>query len=354
MTRLETAEIRSLRRALLAWYEDAKRPLPWRATSDPYAIWLSEAMLQQTRVETVIDYWHRFLEAFPNVADLADADEEQVVALWSGLGYYRRARQLHAAARHVRDELGGEFPTTAKELLALPGVGRYTAGAVASIAFDRPEPLVDGNVLRVFSRWFALEPAPGTKELENRLWDLAEQLVPRRGAGTWNQALMELGATLCTPRNPACPRCPVRAHCAAHRTDRVAGYPRPKVRKKEPVPVELTILVVESERGLLLEQRAPDAARMPGLWEFPTYETTATGLFPTRPTPDPFAEDRDLGELRHGITHHRIRAIVRAARLKSGTPAGRFSWRTPDGLVQLGLTGMARKVLRKGLCDTRA
>jgi A/G-specific adenine glycosylase len=337
--------------ALLSWYDRARRDLPWRRTRDPYAVWISEAMLQQTRAQTVADYWRRFLEALPSVRDLAAADEAVVLGLWSGLGYYRRARALREAARVVVERHGGEFPRTRAEWLALPGIGPYTAGAVLSIAFDLPEPLVDGNVARVLARRFALEGELGSAPFQRELWSLAQRLLPRERAGDWNQALMELGATVCTPRAPRCGECPWAAHCRAHAEDRVDKLPRVRPRPA-PLEVELTIAVAERGGALLLGRR-PERGRMAGLWEFPTREEPgpggrASGLFP----PDfglPLALDEGtpLGRIAHAITRHRIRARVLPARPSGplpGPPDG-AEWIECGRLAELGLTGMARKVL---------
>jgi A/G-specific adenine glycosylase len=209
--------VKGLRRALLDWYRANRRDLPWRATRDPYAIWISEAMLQQTRVETAIPYYERFLARFPDLQTLADADSDDVLGVWAGLGYYSRARNLHAAARIVVDEHAGELPDDAEALRSLPGVGRYTAGAVASIAFDRPEPVVDGNVSRVFARLRGIRDDVRKAATVRRLWEEAAALVRGPHPGDLNQALMELGARVCTPRAPRCPVCPVAHHCEAQR-----------------------------------------------------------------------------------------------------------------------------------------
>lgn len=256
--------IDALRRDLLAFYDARARDLPWRRTDDPYAIWVSEIMLQQTRVETVIPYFERWMERFPDVAALAAADEGDVLKAWEGLGYYRRARNLHRAAARVREGPDGALPTTARELRRLPGVGAYTAGAVASIAFGEAVPAVDGNVRRVLARLFDLA-APAARELES----LAGALVDDRRPGDFNQALMELGATVCTPRSPSCPGCPVRAHCLARRRGTVAE--RPVATPRRPVPREVCDVVVvrAAPSGLLLMRRRPDEGLLAGLWEFP-------------------------------------------------------------------------------------
>lgn len=349
---LEPARVRGLQRRLLEWFRSEQRALPWRETRDAYRIWISEAMLQQTRVETVLEYWPRFLERFPSVEALAAAEEDAVLASWSGLGYYGRARKLREAARELVARFGGEFPRTREEALSLPGVGPYTAGAVLSIAYGLSEPLVDGNVQRVFARLFALEALVGSSALQRGLWALAAQLVPDGGrAGDWNQALMELGATVCAARRPRCEECPLASACVAHAEGKAGELPR----RRPPAPpteVELRILVVRRGDRLLLERRPP-GGRMAGLWQFPTLELSSTDgaaeLFPRElsgPDGRPLLEAGALrGSLRHGITRYRIRAEVASARLVGALPDA-WRWFEPAQVEQLALTGMARKVLR--------
>ncbi len=344
---------RALQRELGRWFQAERRDLPWRRTRDPYAIWVSEAMLQQTRVETVVPYYRRFLERLPDVRALAAAAEGEVLALWSGLGYYSRARALHAAARVLVSRHGGVLPVTRAEWLALPGVGPYTAGAVLSIAHSASEPLVDGNVQRVFARLFALEAAQGSKALVEQCWELARALVPAAGdaldPGLWNQALMELGACACTARAPRCQDCPLRKRCLARARGRVQELPRARARRVSRA-LELEILVARAGERLLL-QRRPDSGRMAGLLEFPTRELVAEGeavrLWPATRARGLAPEARaPLGELVHAITHHRIRATVRAARLRAGRVPSGMRWVRPEELAELALTGMTRKVLR--------
>ena len=226
--KLDGPAIAAIRRDLLSWYDRERRDLPWRRTQDPYRVWLSEIMLQQTRVETVIPYYERFLERFPTVSDLAEAPIDDVLARWSGLGYYRRARSLHEAAGQIVREHAGVFPEDSAEALALPGVGRYTAGAILSIAYGRPEPILDGNVIRILSRWLRLGP----EIPQSHLWTLAEDLVPEERPGDFNQAMMELGATVCTPRSPSCLLCPVQERCEARAEGTPERYPAPKAKEK--------------------------------------------------------------------------------------------------------------------------
>lgn len=358
------AEARSLQRELCAWYHAEKRDLPWRRRRDAYGVWISESMLQQTRVETVIPYYERFLERFPDVEALAGAREEEVLALWSGLGYYRRARALHAAAREMVERHGGGFPEERGAALELSGIGPYTAGAVLSIAFGACEPLVDGNVARVFARLFGLAAPLGSPVLQKTLWRFAEALVPPGTSsgggvdpGSWNQALMELGATLCTPKSPACPRCPLREGCTARAEGRVASLPAPPPRK-ERFEVELEMLLVRRSGRLLLVQRPPEG-RMAEMWELPTRERVAAGGRPRLWSAEPVlagleAEGEPVAVLSHGITRHRIRARLLAGsfsgRGRSSRPGKAPAWRfvEEDQLEGLALTGLTRKALRAG------
>ena len=263
-----------LRKKLLVFYDRNRRELPWRASRDPYAVWVSEVMLQQTRVETVLRYYTAWMRRFPDIEALARADEADVLHAWQGLGYYSRARRLQAAARAVVERHGGQLPRDPALLRALPGVGAYSAGAIASIAFGLAEPIVDGNVVRVLTRLFGLEGDPTRGALKRRLWELARELVPRARPGDFNQALMELGATLCTPRSPACAVCPLSDGCAAREqglTERLPELPE----RAAPTEVRASAAVVR-ERGRVLVVREPrDAARWAGLWTFPHVERAA-------------------------------------------------------------------------------
>jgi A/G-specific adenine glycosylase len=342
-------EAATLRKKLLAWYRSGHRPLPWRQSRDVYRVWVSEAMLQQTRVETVLSYWERFVERLPTLADLAASSEEEVLALWSGLGYYSRARRLREAAIAICERHGGEFPRTRGEARALPGVGPYTAGAVLSIAYGLAEPLVDGNVARVFTRLRGLELEPAAPRAQRVLWELAEELVPKRGgAGDWNQALMELGATVCTPTSPRCSTCPVARECVAHAQGREEQLP---LKKPKVAPLEVSLEIACATRGgeVLLALRPP-GGRMAGLLEPPTRELPndadqLSGLYPADfSAPAVLSLGDSLGLLRHSITRHRIQAEVREARVVGPLPEG-WRWVRRDELGETGLTGMAKKVL---------
>ncbi|MEY2746897.1 MAG: hypothetical protein RL112_1939 [Planctomycetota bacterium] len=336
---------------LVPWFRSARRDLPWRRTRDPYRVWISEAMLQQTRVEAVVGHYERFLLRFPTVHALADAPVEAVLEAWSGLGYYRRARALHETAREVVARHGGAFPRTAEELQALRGIGPYTAGAVASIAHGSADALVDGNVERVLARWMDWPVARGSAELKRRSWEAARALAPSGDAGEWNQALMELGALVCTPRQPKCDGCPVREPCRARAAGRAAALPLAKP-KPATIEVELVVHLVEDSGRVLVRRRA-SSGRMASLIEFPTTEERPGGvLWPTRSGLE-LAEDEELARFGHAITNHRIRARVARARLV-GEPApvgddGEWAWVARDEVGRLALTGMARKVVARCL-----
>ena len=320
-------------------------------------------MLQQTRVETVEPYWRRFLRRFPDVASLAAASEDEVLAHWSGLGYYRRARALREAARTLLERHGGAFPRTREELLALPGIGPYTAGAMLSIAFDLPEPLVDGNVERVLARCFAIDEPAASPRLQRAAWELARSLVPARGAGDWNQALMELGALVCTPRDPDCGRCPVDSLCFARERGVSAALPRAR-RRTAVVEVDLLVLVVRRREAWLMERR-PANGPMAGLWHLPTIQlpgerrversaSRARGAAPRlyraklpsglRPRGGSSGRFARLGEVRHTFTHHRLRAEVAEGRL-AGKAAPPLAWIAHAEIERTPLTGMTRKIL---------
>jgi A/G-specific adenine glycosylase len=265
--------IAEVRRALLAWYRRARLDLPWRRVRDPYVTCVSEIMLQQTRVDQATPYFERWMARFPTVSALAAAPLDDVLHAWSGLGYYARARNLHSAAREIQAKYDGRFPDEPEAIRALPGIGRYTAGAILSIAFGRPEPILDGNVARVLARLFAVAGAPDEREMQKTLWTLAAALVPDGDASDFNQSMMELGALVCTPRAPGCLLCPLAERCAAHARGVEEQYPAPK-KKAAPRPVDAVTLLLE-RRGALLLVRRPPAGLWGGLWEPPTGEIAA-------------------------------------------------------------------------------
>lgn len=266
MRQIEPKEAVALRRSLLAWYSSQGRDLPWRRTRDPYAIWISEIMLQQTQVKTVIPYYERWLEKFPTVQDLAAANQQTVLKLWEGLGYYARARNLHVAAQQVVAEFDGIFPREFEGAIALKGIGRTTAGGILSAAFNQPAAILDGNVKRVLARLVAL-PIPPNKAL-NQLWILSEQVLDPQHPRDFNQAFMDLGATLCTRHNPACLLCPWQAHCAAYNQNAASEFPMTDAKK--PIPHKrIGVAAITDAQGRILIDRRKQEGLLGGLWEFP-------------------------------------------------------------------------------------
>jgi len=318
---------------LLRWFDRNRRDLPWRLPSDalphakldPYHVLVSEAMLQQTQVATVIDYFHRFIARFPTIRSLAEADPQEVLRLWQGLGYYSRARHLQAAARVMVVEYGGKVPDTVDHLLKLPGIGRYTAGAVASIAYEKPAPIVDGNVARVLCRLEAVRTDPRDKQTQAWLWKRAQQLLPPRRIGDFNSALMELGALVCTPRAPKCLLCPVQSHCQAFAAGLVDQIPPPRKRPERPLH-RRQVFAVSYKGKYLLEQR-PAKGRWAGMWQFTTLPWQPRRSLPQLHQQLGLAIEKPqlLGEVEHGLTHRQYHFQVlhcqAAERLE--LPAGR-------------------------------
>jgi A/G-specific adenine glycosylase len=319
----------AIARRLIAWYDAGHRDLPWRATDDPYRIWISEIMLQQTRAQAVIPYYERFLRRFPTVKALADAAEEEVLTLWAGLGYYSRARNLCRAARQIAG--GDGFPRDYDGLLALPGVGDYTAAAIASIAFGLPHAVLDGNVMRVVARMENDASDIGAARTRERFRGIGQSWMDAKRPGPFNQAMMELGATVCLPKNPSCEACPLSARCRARAAGTVTQLPV-KLRRIAPVKIEDTLLIVRRNGRILLRQREPDASRMAGFWDLPT------------PTDLPSAHlQRQLGEIRHTITHHHYRFTVAAAAAR--IPKGPFRWFEAAEMETVPLSTTTRKAL---------
>ena len=336
-------------KALLAWYRRHRRDLPWRRDRDAYRVWVAEVMLQQTTVKSVLPYYEAFLRRFPDAAALAAAGEEDVVAAWSGLGYYHRARNLRRGAQHVLQHHAGRFPRTLEAALAVPGVGLYTASAILSIAYGLRLPVVDGNVRRVLARLRALRGPRWQRD--GPFYNLAEEIVDPDSPGDWNQALMELGAVLCTPRRPACPVCPIRASCRAHQLrlqDRI-----PEARHRRP-PVDVTVAaaLVEREGRVLLVRRA-EGRLMGRMWEVPQTSLEARGLSDLARE---LLARHDLAivpgallaRARHTVTFRRIRVEAYRARLRRQPPADpeRFRWVTPADVASLPVSSMTRKILR--------
>jgi len=297
-----------LQKNLLHWYDRNKRDLPWRHTGDPYSIFVSEMMLQQTQVKTVIPYYERFLKELPDWKALAKAKEEKVLKLWEGLGYYRRARNLQAAAQKILADHQGLLPDSMEEILEIPGVGPYSAGAVLSIAFQKPHPVVDGNVIRVFSRLFLLRGNLKTGEGHKKVWELAENLISRQRPGDFNQAVMELGATVCLPENPQCLLCPLLSGCLAAQKGLQGELP--EMPKATPVlEVPMAALYLEQKGRVLVKKRAQNERWLKGMWEFPSAEgkTYEEALQKLETHLRVKAHRKELNEVKHQITHHKIR-----------------------------------------------
>ena len=352
--------LNEVRRLLLAWYGEEKRDLPWRVDRDPYRILVSEVMLVQTTVAAVTPYFERFLRAFPDFKALAGAEEDEVVKAWEGLGYYRRARHLHEAARRVVALHGGVMPEDASAVRALPGVGRYMAGAILSQAFDLPEPILEANSQRVLARLLAWEGDVKAAATKARLWEAAARLVPPRRAGEFNQAVMELGALVCTPRAPRCLVCPLSAHCEAKRLGLQNALPKVGPRPA-PLAVSESCAVVAS-RGRVLVVRRKSPGLWAGFWEFPTIHLEGAD-----PAGRSFGEPVDLAEgvrrltgvcvrlgekcksLTYSVTKHRVTLEARAATAETGdpTPGPGFSearWVEPSALADLTFSSAGRRL----------
>ena len=317
---------------IIAWQAThGRQDLPWQSSSDPYRVWLAEIMLQQTQVATVIPYFVRFCARFPNVATLAAASIDDVLSLWAGLGYYARARNLHAGARQVVERWGGRFPTDADTLMQLPGIGRSTAGAIAAFCAGACEPILDGNVKRVLARHFAIAGDPRTTAVERRLWEQARSLLPPSAdMAAYTQGLMDLGATLCRHRAPRCDECPLRRTCAAHRSGRVDAFPGAKARRPVPARRAWALLAVHGDRVLL--QRRPPAGLWGGLYALPQF-TSAAQLRRAADELDPGAALKVMPARRHVFTHFSLTLLPRRLDLCALPPAGRG-----DDRVWLSLT----------------
>jgi A/G-specific adenine glycosylase len=344
----------TLARDLLLWYDVHKRDLPWRQTQDPYSVWVSEVMLQQTQVATVRGYYERWMARFPTVAALATAREDDVLHAWQGLGYYSRARNLQKGAKAVVADHGGRVPRTVPLLLSLPGVGPYSAGAIASIAHGERAAIVDGNVVRVLCRFFGLRGDPTRAPLKAELWRLAEAAVPATRPGDFNQAMMELGATVCTPRGPACGQCPVAKACVAQKTALVESLPElPKRRATVAVP-RAAAVVFRGERVLVVKAEA-DAPRWAGMWQFPSSDVAraeAASVAAERAVRDAVGLTVSVGEstftVHHSVTHHRITLEVFRTVSRRGAPrpvrCDEFAWRRPSELPGLAMPAAHRRI----------
>ena len=365
-------ELASFRKSLLRWFRQFQRDLPWRKSKDSYRIWLSEIMLQQTRVVAVIPYYERFLERFPNVQSLAEAPEEEVLRLWSGLGYYSRARNLQKAAQQIAGEFGGTFPRSREQILSLSGIGEYTASAVASIAFGEKCAVLDGNVARVLSRLGAIRGDLRESKKWKNLQKEADRLLAPDAPGDWNQAMMELGATICTPRAPQCLLCPVASNCEGRKLGIAEGLPEAR-QKRDVVDVVLASLVVTNAQGetLLLpppKQKNKDdqADHVPtlvsNLWHFPTISAngdlmksvlaSCKSIFTTKPPkPESFQQ---LASVRHSVTYRKVIVhpfLVRVIRLPKAHGANTIAL---NRVTELAISNLTRKIAKRALASLEA
>jgi A/G-specific adenine glycosylase len=361
---VDSRELTRLRRQLLRWAATHGRDLPWRRARDAYRVWVSEIMLQQTTVVAVIPYFERFLARFPTLAALAAADEHDVLRLWEGLGYYSRARNLHAAAGQVVRDHAGVIPDDVDTLQSLPGIGRYTAGAIASFAYDRRAPVVEANTLRVYMRLLALREPTDSSAARNAVWEFAEQAVPLRSAGKFNEALMDVGATICVPVSPRCDECPVISCCQAFRQGVQTEIPLPK-RRPEPTAVSQAMIAVK-RGGRYLLRKSPPGERWHGLWEFLRVplddgSDAKSTKRKSQQHPQPAAgqleravaalcglaveSNADGFELRHTVTRFRISLLCLTARFRSGTPRGpaEYRWARPNEFANFAFSMPARK-----------
>lgn len=353
MKSLMPNEVKPVQRALLAWFKSAQRPLPWRAARNPYSVWVSEVMLQQTQVATVIPYFERWMRTYPSVAALASAREQDVLKLWEGLGYYSRARSLLKGAQIVAQQWGGHLPTDAVSLRAIPGIGRYTAGAIASIGYQKPEPILDGNVMRVLCRLCDLAGDPRKAPLNEHLWNLARQLVTDTHPAQLNESLMELGAMVCTPSKPHCSDCPLRRDCRSLANDHVAQRPSP-AKRITPTGRKVLITVIFLGNHVLVQQQAASATHWAGLWTFPFSECLSLEnpeALATRQLTDdlhlPKSRLSVLAQGKYTITRFRfsylaVQALVpRATRVP--TPNG-YTWVTRRKLLELPMPAPHRRL----------
>ncbi len=343
--------MRNLTQKLIHWFDLHARDLPWRRTHDPYAVWISEIMLQQTQVKTVIPYFERWMRALPTLGDFAQARPQRVLKLWEGLGYYRRVRLAQEAARFIMKKHSGRFPESFDDVLALPGIGRYTAGAICSIAFNQPTPILDGNVIRVLTRLLGIAGDPHSKTVNAKLWRAAEELVIASGAPSpLNQGMMELGALICLPRQPNCPACPLRKDCFAFRYKRVEDFPASAKRATATQRRFIALVVRDGER--LLVQRRPHGVVNEGLWEFPNFEVPVKAKDLKKLVPPFQITDRSrFVEIRHSITRYRITLEAYNAKLSSTSSLAETNavWKTPAQLSKLPFTSAHRKVMQQAI-----
>ena len=345
------------RRKLIRWYAKHARSLPWRDVADPYYVWVSEIMLQQTTTQTVQGYFDRFIKAFPTIQSLAEAELDAVNRYWEGLGYYRRCALLHKAAKEIVDRFDSVFPRNVNDVRKLPGIGRYTAGAILSIAFDQRLPILEANTLRLHARLLAIQGNLLRGEANVRLWEFAEEILPRIGSGKLNQALMDLGSLVCTPKSPKCAECPVVTFCESANRGLQSVIPSPQTKEQKEYRSEAALLV--RKRGKTLLIRSPEGQRWAGLWDFPRAEME-TEAVPQNRLSELTGRKLTLGRLicslKHSVTKYRITLF-----LYEGTDAGALGkkslcethWATTSELQELALNSTARKLVQSVLTQKR-
>ncbi len=338
--------------ALLDWYrQHGRKDLPWQQRRTPYRVWVSEIMLQQTQVTTVIPYYQRFMQAFPEVTDLANASIDEVLHLWTGLGYYARARNLHKTAITVSTEYAGQFPDELEALVALPGIGRSTAGAILALASGQRQPILDGNVKRVLCRYHAVHGWPGKKSVENRLWEMAETYTPDRQVADYTQAIMDLGATVCTRSQPRCDVCPLQQDCQANCEQSQHRYPETKPRKVNPVR-ETIFAIIENEKGEVLLQQRPPAGIWGGLWCFPEIDP---GLNPSQALSQQYGLSvlalAERAMVKHTFSHFQLNIQPIHMTIEGGqqllNDSSSLSWVQPGAGQKLGLPAPVVTIMNK-------
>jgi len=332
---------------LIAWHaKSGRHHLPWQQSKDPYRIWVSEIMLQQTQVATVIDYYHRFMKKFPTIKALAHADEEEVMQLWSGLGYYRRARFLHEGAQMIMDEMGGDFPFQFDVMMKIPGIGRSTAGAIAAFSFNQKKAILDGNVKRVLSRYFLITQWTGLPKTEKKLWDYAESLLPNKNIDTYTQALMDLGATVCN-KKPQCELCPLKKTCLAFQKNKVDLVPAPRPQKK--IPTESTHMIIIKHHDEILLVKRPQDGIWGGLWSLPQYENKS--ITPKAWAKKQFGLETNLikKDLKASttFTHFKLDIMYTVLETKSQRAKTPHTWLSLNSIEGAAIPSIIKKILSK-------
>lgn len=341
---------------VLDWYDlHGRKHLPWQQDITPYRVWVSEIMLQQTQVTTVIDYFERFMQRFPDVYDLAAAEQDEVLHLWTGLGYYARGRNLHACAKKIVANYNGKFPNTITELSALPGIGRSTAAAIMSISMGISAPILDGNVKRVLTRYFAVSGWPGSTTIEKKLWAYAEELQPKHSSRQYTQAMMDLGATVCTRSKPNCISCPLNNECLGLKTGEPTQFPNSKPKKAKPEK-STTLLMIRQPNGSYLLEKRPSKGIWGGLWSFPEAESVNAAIqLLSELLPGSNVEQQTLESFRHTFSHYHLQiqplmlSLTHTPLNCAETDKQNLCWYNPQHPVELGLAAPVKKLLKMKL-----